>query len=205
MEIKISVQGLSLVGDLHVPDESRAIVIIAETESDRWWIQDNFMINRLAEEKIASLRVGLVNGKLYGDERDKEAVNKLTEEIIAVTKWCFENNHVSGLKMGYLGYGLNSAGLLSASSYWGPKISAVVSVYGRPDLAYDLLDLVESPTLLIVDGQNRVMVEQNKLAHVKLGCIKKMESVADGGDLILMGEKIASLTAGWFVKHFYTE
>ncbi|KKT67961.1 MAG: hypothetical protein UW64_C0033G0006 [Microgenomates group bacterium GW2011_GWC1_44_37] len=131
-------------------------------------------------------------------------IELLTERLIAVTKWCMENEKTRKLRIGYYGASTGSAAALSAAAYWGTKIKAVVSRGGRPDLAVDVLDLIESPTLLIVGGEDKQVVDYNRFAYQKLGCIKKMEIIAGATHLFEEKgalERVAEISSMWFVKY----
>ncbi|HEV7966091.1 MAG TPA: alpha/beta hydrolase [Candidatus Acidoferrales bacterium] len=52
-------------------------------------------------------------------------------------------------------------------------IAAVVSRGGRPDLAGNVLGSVPGPTLLIVGGQDRAVIEWNAQALAELRCTEK--------------------------------
>ncbi|KKS92759.1 MAG: hypothetical protein UV68_C0036G0023, partial [Candidatus Collierbacteria bacterium GW2011_GWC2_43_12] len=146
---------------------------------------------------------------LLTEEEDRVYENRfnmeiLTERLIAVTKWCIEQEKSRGLRIGYFGASTGAAAALSAAAYWGTKIKAVVSRGGRPDLAMEVLDLIESPTLMIVEGEDKQVIDLNRQAYQKIGAIKKMEVIQGATNLFeeerAMG-KVAELTGLWFVKY----
>src|SRR3989339_411944 len=78
---------------------------------------------------------------------------------------------------------------------------AIVSRGGRPDLALSFLKGVESPTLLIVGGNDFEVIEMNKKAFVKLKTKKKLEIVSGASHLFEEEgtlEKVSSLAINWF-------
>jgi pimeloyl-ACP methyl ester carboxylesterase len=86
-----------------------------------------------------------------------------------------------------------------------PKsIGAVVSRGGRPDLAGDLLARVQAPTLLIVGGDDRAVIEMNRDAYAQLTCKKKLEIVPGATHLFEEPgalEAVARLAGDWLVEH----
>jgi len=83
-------------------------------------------------------------------------------------------------------------------------IYAVVSRGGRPDLAGESLAHVQAPTLLIVGGNDEVVIQMNKEAMSQLNCIKKMEIVPGATHLFEEPgtlDEAAKLAKNWFVKY----
>ena len=68
----------------------------------------------------------------------------------------------------------------------------------------EVLDLIESPTLMIVEGEDKQVIDLNRQAYQKIGAIKKMEVIQGATNLFeeerAMG-KVAELTGLWFVKY----
>jgi len=63
---------------------------------------------------------------------------------------------------------------LVAASRQPAAVGAVVSRGGRADLAHDYLSAVQAPTLLIVGGNDDVVIELNKQALRLLRCTKDL-------------------------------
>ena len=86
-----------------------------------------------------------------------------------------------------------------------PKdVGAVVSRGGRPDLAGDALPKVQAPTLLIVGGNDDIVIELNEMARDQMRCEVKLEIVPDATHLFEEPgalEKVAKLASEWFVSH----
>ncbi len=59
----------------------------------------------------------------------------------------------------------------------GPRVQAIVSRGGRPDLAEPRLGLVEAPTLLIVGGDDRAVLRLNEQAAALMHCEHTIEIV----------------------------
>jgi len=83
-------------------------------------------------------------------------------------------------------------------------IGAVVSRGGRPDLAGEALPKVKAPTLLIVGGNDDIVIELNEQARDRMRCEVKLEIVP--GATHLFEEpgalaKVAKLASDWFIAH----
>jgi dienelactone hydrolase len=208
MEVEILFQNTKLRGDLEIPDKAIGIIIFTQEDEGRKQNFRNVFITReLNEIGLATLKIDLLNEEENKEKNNRLNIDLLTERLIGVTKWCMGREETQGLKIGYWGTSVGSAAVLSAAAYWGTKIKAVVSLEGRTDLAMEELDLIEAPLLLIVEGENREVVDVNRKAYIKTGCIKKMETIS-GATLLLEGkdllEKITELTKNWF-KRFLLE
>jgi pimeloyl-ACP methyl ester carboxylesterase len=84
------------------------------------------------------------------------------------------------------------------------EIGAVVSRGGRPDLAGAALERVTAPTLLIVGGEDHVVVELNRRALQRIGAEKRLDIVPGATHLFEEPgalDEVARLAAGWFTGH----
>ena len=83
-------------------------------------------------------------------------------------------------------------------------IGAVVSRGGRPDLAGDALPRVQAPTLLIVGGNDDVVIELNEMARDQMRCEVKLEIIPGATHLFEEPgalEQVAKLASDWFSLH----
>lgn len=204
MEIEIRIHSESLKGILEIPTEPLGVVIFAHgSGSSRLSPRNTFVANELHKMGFVTLLFDLLTEEEDQIYENRFNIELLTERLIGVTKWCMENEEIKGEKIGYFGSSTGSAAALSAAAYWGTKISAVVSRGGRPDLTMGELDLVEAPTLLIVGGEDKEVIDLNRKAYVRLGCVKKMETVLGATHLFEEPgalEKVAELAGLWFTK-----
>jgi putative phosphoribosyl transferase len=80
----------------------------------------------------------------------------------------------------------------------------VVSRGGRPDLAGEALERVVAPTLLVVGGDDHVVLDLNRQAQARLRAENRLEVVTGATHLFEEPgalESVAALTAGWFSRH----
>ncbi len=92
-------------------------------------------------------------------------------------------NATRDLPWGYFGASTGAAASLEAAASLGSRIKAVVSRGGRPDLALEVLDRVEAPTLFIVGGNDEVVLGLNRKAYEKLKTTKKLEIIPGAAHL----------------------
>lgn len=197
------IQNVELKGVLEIPEGAERLVIFANG-SGSFADNNQHTVEGLNKLGIASLTVDPLTIEEESLPENKFDIEILTERLIAVTKWCMENEKTKKMSFGYFGAGTGGAAALSAAAYWGTKIKAVVCRGGRPDLAMEVLDLIESPTLLIVGGDDKKIIELNRPAYQKIGAFKKMEVIPGATNLFeepWAMEKSVELAGLWFEKY----
>jgi putative phosphoribosyl transferase len=108
------------------------------------------------------------------------------------------------LRIGYFGSSTGGAAALVAAVDVPQDVGAVVSRGGRPDLAGEALPNVQAPTLLIVGGNDDIVIELNEQARDRMHCEVKLEIVPGATHLFEEPgalEKVAKLASEWFVSH----
>lgn len=122
----------------------------------------------------------------------------------AIDWWRSENPNFPQGSVGLFGASTGAAAALIAATQRQEEVGAVVSRGGRPDLAADALDSVESPTLLIVGGRDTQVIELNEIARSHLDCENKIEIVPGASHLFEEPgalDQVAELAAKWFTEH----
>lgn len=131
-------------------------------------------------------------------------INLLAERLVHATKWAKQQKQTQDLRIGYFGSSTGGGAALVAAAEVPDEIGAVVSRGGRPDLAGDALAKVKSPTLLIVGGEDRVVIELNEQARAQMKCECKIDIVPGATHLFEEPgalEKVAKLASDWFLNH----
>ncbi len=108
------------------------------------------------------------------------------------------------LRIGYFGSSTGGGAALVAAAELPDEVGAVVSRGGRPDLAGDALPKVKAPTLLIVGGEDHVVIDLNEQARAQMKCKCKIDIVPCATHLFEEPgalEKVAKLAADWFCDH----
>jgi dienelactone hydrolase len=131
-------------------------------------------------------------------------IGLLAERLVHATKWARQQEETRDLHIGYFGSSTGGAAALVAAAELPPDIGAVVSRGGRPDLAGDALPRVQAPTLLIVGGNDEVVIDLNEMARDQMRCEVKLEIIPGATHLFEESgtlEQVAKLASDWFSLH----
>jgi pimeloyl-ACP methyl ester carboxylesterase len=106
--------------------------------------------------------------------------------------------------LGLFGASTGAAAALVAAAADPDAVGAVVSRGGRPDLAGDALESVRAPTLLIVGGDDTVVLGLNERALRRLGCVKQLAVVPGATHLFEEPgalDDVCDHATEWFDRH----
>jgi putative phosphoribosyl transferase len=203
-EVVVSSDGLGLLGHLTVPRGAHGLVLFAHgSGSSRHSPRNQFVARRLQEGGLATLLFDL----LLPDEAFERAnvfdFELLAVRLVAATRWARTQPSCHGLAVGYFGASTGAGAALWAASE-DHAIAAVVSRGGRPDLAGARLAAVEAPTLLIVGGDDTVVLRLNEEAAARLRCEHRIAIVPGATHLFEEPgalEAVASVAQHWFLQH----
>lgn len=203
--IIIPILNVQLEGRLRIAENQKGLVIFSHgSGSGRLSSRNNYVAEHLFSVGFSSLLFDLLTEKedlIYENRFD---IDLLSRRLVKVTQWILEYDGLADVPTGYFGASTGAASALYAAAQLGDKIKTIVSRGGRPDLAMPVLHKINTPTLLIVGGDDEVVIHLNKKAYVELGGIKKLEIVA--GATHLFGEpgkleEVAELSTKWFNKY----
>jgi putative phosphoribosyl transferase len=197
-----------LDGLLHIPRAASGIIIFAHgSGSSRFSPRNQYIARELQQSKFATLLFDLLTPE--EDAIDTQTsqyrfdIGFLAERLAAATIWIMKNPALNQLPVGYFGASTGGGAALVAAAKLANVIKAVVSRGGRPDLAGESLVYVEAPTLLIVGGDDEVVIKLNKQAFDILHCEKKMEIVPGATHLFEEPgklEEVSRLANNWFKR-----
>ena len=108
------------------------------------------------------------------------------------------------LRIGYFGASTGAAAAIQSAAGNADIVKAIVSRGGRPDLAMPYLEKITAPTLLIVGGNDEIVIELNIEAYNNLQCERKLEIVEGATHLFEEPgtlEQVAILAEKWFEKY----
>lgn len=203
--VKIPVDSVTLEGMLVVPAKAEGMVLFAHgSGSSRHSPRNNFVAKVLREAGIGTLLIDLLTEREDAVYKTRFDINLLTDRLTAATKWLREQPQTKKLKIGYFGASTGAAAALESAAL-DPKIAAVVSRGGRPDMAGPVLGRVKAPTLLIVGGNDDVVIELNRQAYALLRGKKELVIVPGATHLFEEPgtlEEVARLAAVWFKRYF---
>ncbi len=208
-EVQIQAGPAVLSGNLHIPDGAAALVLFAHgSGSSRHSPRNQFVARSLNNAGLATLLFDLLTPEEESiDTRTAELrfnIGLLAERLVHATKWAKRQEQTRDLRVGYFGSSTGGGAALVAAAEVPEDVGAVVSRGGRPDLADEALPKVQAPTLLIVGGNDDVVIELNEQARDRMRCEVKLEIVPGATHLFEEPgalEKVAKLASDWFLLH----
>ena len=198
-----------LSGILTIPDNSEALVVFAHgSGSSRHSPRNQFVARTLNRAGLGTLLFDLLTPEEEAlDIHTREHrfnIGLLAERLVHATKWVRQQEQTRDLRIGYFGSSTGGAGALVAAAELPQEVGAVVSRGGRPDLAGDALAKVQAPTLLIVGGNDDIVIELNEMARDQMHCDVKLEIIPGATHLFEERgalEQVAKLASDWFGAH----
>ena len=208
-EVQIPAGRAVLAGNLAIPDGAVALVLFAHgSGSSRHSPRNQFVARTLKDAGLATLLFDLLTPEEEAiDMRTGELrfnIGLLAERLVHATRWAKQKERTRDLRLGYFGSSTGAGAALVAAAEIPKDVGAVVSRGGRPDLAGDALPKVQAPTLLIVGGNDDVVIELNEMARDQMRCEVKLEIVPGATHLFEEPgalEKVAKLASDWFSLH----
>jgi dienelactone hydrolase len=128
----------------------------------------------------------------------------LAERLGGVTDWLAGEPSTAALSIGYFGASTGAGAALIAAADRPKTVRAIVSRGGRPDLAQPVLHRVRQPTLLIVGGEDEVVIQLNRQALRELGGTKQLVIIPGATHLFEEPgalERVAALASEWFTRY----
>jgi putative phosphoribosyl transferase len=206
---EVLIPPLGLEGLLGVPPETTGIVAFAHgSGSSRRSPRNNQVAAALRDAGLATLLFDLLLPDEAANRRNVFDIDLLAKRLLAATAWLRAQDDTRDLRLGYFGASTGAASALVAAGRAEAPIDAVVSRGGRPDLAGAALAEVRAPTLLIVGGDDRAVLDLNRAALEQLQCEKRLEIVPRAGHLFEEAgalETVIELARAWFVRHLREE
>jgi putative phosphoribosyl transferase len=203
--VEIAFDQRILKGILSVPPSASSLVLFAHgSGSGRLSPRNQSVAAALQRGNTATLLFDLLDEEESEDRRKVFDIELLVERLQAAAAWARTQPGVSELPLGYFGASTGAAAALVAASRQGKSIGAVVSRGGRPDLAMEYLPAVQSPTLLIVGGDDDTVLELNRQALEALTCVKRLAIIPGATHLFPEPgalEQVAALASEWFLNH----
>ena len=204
--VKVQVDAIQLDGIFSIPPDPKGVVLFAHGSGSTHNSKRNQMVaSFLQEESIATLLFDL----LTPEEEKEDSLTRelrfniplLSHRLLEATRWVATQEEVANLNMGFFGASTGAAAALIAASELGQRVKAVVSRGGRPDLAGQSLQRIQTPVLLIVGSEDHGVIEINERTFDLLECKKKIEFVKGATHLFEEPgalEEVGRMAATWF-------
>jgi pimeloyl-ACP methyl ester carboxylesterase len=199
---------VTLEGDLWLPDGARGVVLFSHgSGSSRHSPRNRFVAMRLHERRLGTLLFDLLT-------REEEEIDRQTAhlrfdiDLLAVrlsdaVRFLGRHPATWRLPVGLFGASTGAAAALVAGARYPGSVAAIVSRGGRLDLAGPSLGRVRAPTLLIVGGDDTMVIELNQHAYGQLRCAREMKIVPGASHLFEEPgalQQVADLAAEWFTR-----
>src|SRR5262245_46883404 len=181
-EVEIEAGRPVLSGNLTVPEKAAALVLFAHGSGSSRQSPRNQVVARILNDAgLATLLFDLLTA-------DEEAIDTstrehrfniglLAERLVHAARWARQQKQTRHLRVGFFGSSTGGGAALVAAAELPQDVGAVVSRGGRPDLADEALPKVQAPTLLIVGGNDDIVIELNEMARDRMRCEVKLEIV----------------------------
>jgi putative phosphoribosyl transferase len=180
----VRILSIGLAGTLNVPVPVHGLVAFAHgSGSSRLSPRNNAVAGALNKDGIATLLFDLLTTDEESDRANVFDVPLLAGRLVDAVHWLDHEPTVRGLPLGLFGASTGAAAALVAAVQLGDRVAAIVSRGGRPDLAGDALDMVRTPTLLIVGGDDLLVIDLNRLALARLNGPKALEIIPGASHL----------------------
>ena len=203
MEVDLD-PGLS--GDLELPPDAAGVVVFAHgSGSSRHSPRNRAVAAALQRAGLGTLLMDLLTPAEEAlDARRGELrfdIGLLARRLVGAVRWLAGEPATGALPVGCFGASTGAGAALVAAAEHPDGIAAVVSRGGRPDLAGDALQRVTAPTLLIVGGEDRVVLDLNRRALERITAEKRLAVVPGATHLFEEPgalEQVARLAGDWF-------
>jgi len=201
--VRIDADGVTLEGDLVLPPAAAGVVVFAHgSGSSRHSPRNHDVARRLNDAGLGTLLIDLLTPAEAADRGHVFDIPLLAGRVGAARRWLARDDQARDLPVGYFGASTGAAAALWAAAE-DPSVAAVVSRGGRPDLAGPRLGDVRAPTLLIVGGDDTVVLGLNRSAAMRLRCPCEVAVIPGATHLFEEPgalEQVAELAVAWFQR-----
>ena len=204
-EVTVAAGPVRLGGHLTVPDQPSGAVVFAHgSGSSRHSPRNRYVAGVLNQAGLGTLLFDLLTPTEEHDRANVFDIELLADRLLDVNGWLRDQPEVAGLRVGCFGASTGAAAALWAAADPSAEVAAVVSRGGRPDLAGPRLRAVRAPTLLVVGGNDHVVLDLNREAQAQLRCENRLVVIPGATHLF---EEPGTLQAAaeaardWFSDH----
>jgi putative phosphoribosyl transferase len=204
-EVAVHAGAVTVSGHLTVPDGANTIVVFAHgSGSSRHSPRNRFVASVLNQAGLGTLLFDLLTPAEEHDRANVFDIPLLARRLVDVTAWLRGQPEGRDAAIGYFGASTGAGAALWAAAEPAADVRAVVSRGGRPDLAAPRLGDVRAPTLLIVGGDDTLVLELNREAQAQMRCETRLSVVPGASHLFEEPgtlQMAAELARDWFVDH----
>ncbi len=184
--------------------EAKGIVLFAHgSGSSRLSPRNTMVAGALQSAGLATLLFDLLTDAEASDRSNVFDIPLLADRLDQAADWAGAWPASRSLPLGFFGASTGAAAAL-VSAARRADVRAVVSRGGRPDLAAEALARIAAPTLLIVGGADRQVLDLNRQAQRRMRCDSRLEIVPGATHLFEEPgamEAVIALAQAWFLRH----
>jgi putative phosphoribosyl transferase len=205
-DVDIDIGEVVLEGRLVLPpDPWGTVIFVHGSGSSRHSPRNRHVAEVLNQARLGTLLFDLLTPEEEVDRANVFDIGLLADRLVDVTGWLARFEKWRSQPLGYFGASTGAAAALRAAAELGGEISSVVSRGGRPDLTGPRISDVVAPTLLIVGGRDRVVLDLNREARAQMRCESSLEIIPGATHLFEEPgalDQVATLARAWFIQHF---
>ena len=200
---------LTLEGTLGVPAAASGVVLFAHgSGSSRFSQRNRFVARVLRDAGLGTLLLDLLTqAEEEVDEITRHHrfdIQMLAHRLVLAIDWLAAEADTEHLPVGLFGASTGGGAALVAAAHRPIRVGAVVSRGGRPDLAGEVLPVVEAPTLLLVGARDEPVIELNEQARARMRGLVKLEIIPRATHLFEEPgtlEIVAAKARDWFLQY----
>jgi len=204
IEFGIPAGEVTLPGTLEIGPDSFGIVLFAHgSGSSRLSPRNRYVASVLHQAGLATLLFDLLTDDEVEDRMNVFDIGLLSQRLLSAVRFVARDARTSDLSIGCFGASTGAGAALVAAAR-DPRIHAVVSRGGRPDLAHEWLDQVTAPTLLIVGGEDFDVLDLNRRALAHLRGPRQLSVIPGATHLFEEPgalQQVARFATQWFDRH----
>lgn len=203
-DVTLILDGQPHQGILGLPENPAGLVVFAHgSGSSRLSPRNHQVAHVLQAANLATLMFDLLTEAEDHTYANRFDIPLLARRLVQACEWAGAQPQLAGLPMGLFGASTGAAAALQAAAAAPDTIHAVVSRGGRPDLAGKTLARVDSPTLLIVGGDDILVIQLNREALSLMHATRELAIVPGASHLFEEPgtlEQAAELARNWFTR-----
>jgi putative phosphoribosyl transferase len=209
-EVVMSLDRVSLEGDLGIPKDPVGVVVFAHgSGSSRMSPRNRQVARGLQSRGLATLLFDLLTpDEEFVDQKTREFrfdIGLLASRLLGATDWVSKEPELSEFAIGLFGASTGAAAALIVAAETPTLVGAVVSRGGRVDMADAAVEGVVAPTLLLVGEHDTPVLALNRRVLDKLPAAHKQLTVVEGAGHLFEEpgalDLVTELTADWFTKY----
>jgi pimeloyl-ACP methyl ester carboxylesterase len=207
-------ENIRLEGELVIPQNAKGIVVFGlSSGSNRYSSRNRYLAHLLRQhEALATLIIDLLTPEEdIIDQRTQHFRGDLAflaTRLVAVTDWLLKNPITNMLKIGYFAADMSSGAVFLAVTSRPMTVGAIACRSGYTDLVSETLPYIQTPTLLIVGGEDLPLIAMNEDAFKQIACENKQLEIIAGATHQFSEpgawEEVARLASQWFKHHLNT-